>query len=99
MDRDGEGVLVLANALADAVEAVRHDATHDGEVGGGPEAARGQIALVLDGLVAADGRHVLRHCCGADSTCGKAVAVRAFRAASLPRIAMDGVMARRSVVG
>lgn len=54
-------ILVLPDALADAVEAVRHDAAHDGEVGGRAEAAGGQVALVLHGLVAADGRHVLGH--------------------------------------
>lgn len=52
---------MLANSLANPPEAVGHKRSGTGEVGGGAEATGGKVALVLDGAVAADGRHILRH--------------------------------------
>lgn len=53
--------LVLLDALADAPEAVGHQRRDAHDVGGRAEPAHRQVALVLDGGVAALRRHVLRH--------------------------------------
>lgn len=59
-------VLLLSNSLADSVEAVCHNSGHSDEVVCGSEAADGQVSAVLDWLVAAGGRHILRHGGGRD---------------------------------
>lgn len=60
-------LLVLPNSLSDPPESVGHEYASSDEVHGRSEAANGQVALVLDGVVPAHGGHVLRHCgrCGA----------------------------------
>jgi hypothetical protein len=59
---------LFADTLAHAPETVGADGADHEQVGRGTETAGGQVALVLDGLVAAGGRHILRHdrrvCCG-----------------------------------
>lgn len=62
--------LVLSHSLSKSPEAVCHDAGGGCEVPGRSEAAHGEVSAVLDGLVAADGRHVLRHDCGFDDGAG-----------------------------
>lgn len=57
----GLGILLFADALAYAPETVGADGADHEQVGGRTETAGGQVALVLDGLVAAGGRHILRH--------------------------------------
>lgn len=54
-------ILLFADTLADAPETVGADGADHEQVGGRTETAGGQVALVLDGLVAAGGRHILRH--------------------------------------
>jgi hypothetical protein len=53
--------LLLPNSLSNSVKTVRADSSDCDEVVGRTEAANGQVAAVLHGLVAAGGRHVLRH--------------------------------------
>jgi hypothetical protein len=52
---------VFSYSLAKLVETIGHDNGSRGEVHARSEAAGWQIALVLDWLVAAHRRHVLRH--------------------------------------
>lgn len=54
-------LLLLPNPLPDLVEPICHKRGHAEEVDGRSEAASGEVALVLNWLVAARGRHVLRH--------------------------------------
>lgn len=54
-------VLLFPYAPANLDEAVCHDQTHSEEVNCWSEAASGEVAFVLDGVIAAHGRHVLRH--------------------------------------
>lgn len=54
-------LLLLPNPLPDLVEPICHERGHAEEVDGRSEAAGGEVAFVLDWLVAARGRHVLRH--------------------------------------
>jgi len=56
-----QSILLFANTLAHAPETVGADGADHEQVGRGTETAGGQVALVLDGLVAAGGRHILRH--------------------------------------
>ena len=56
-----QALLLFADTLAHAPETVGADGADHEQVGRGTETAGGQVALVLDGLVAAGGRHVLRH--------------------------------------
>jgi hypothetical protein len=60
---------VLPDALAHPPETICHKRGCSDEVGGRPEAANGQIALVLDGIIAASRRHILRH--GGRSSSGR----------------------------
>ena len=53
--------LVLSDSLSKSIETVRHDTGDRNEVIGGFEATDWQIPAVLDWLVAAHGRHILRH--------------------------------------
>ena len=48
-------------SLAELIEAPGHDGAHAQEVPAWSKAADREVALVLHGLVAARGRHVLRH--------------------------------------
>jgi len=57
-------LIVFAYAPANLYEAVCHDQTDAEEVDRWSEAARWEIAFVLDGIIAARRRHVLRHGCG-----------------------------------
>jgi hypothetical protein len=66
--------LVLADPLADPPEPICHQRGRSEEVHGGAEAAGGQVSLVLDGAVAADRRHILRH--GEGVWCGVNWSVR-----------------------
>jgi hypothetical protein len=59
---------VLPDALSNPPESICHQRSGSDEVHGGTEAAGGQISLVLDGTVAANRRHILRH--GEDVWCG-----------------------------
>ena len=52
---------MLPDSLADPPESICHQCSGSEEVHGGAEAAGGQVALVLDGAVAAGRRHILRH--------------------------------------
>jgi hypothetical protein len=52
---------VLPNSLSDPPETICHEHAGSDQVHGGAEAASGQVALVLDGAVAADRRHILGH--------------------------------------
>jgi hypothetical protein len=52
---------LFTDTLAHAPETVGADGADHEQVGRGTETAGGQVALVLDGLVAAGGRHILRH--------------------------------------
>lgn len=52
---------MFADTLAYTPETVGADGADHDEVGSGTETAGGQVALVLHGLVAAGGRHILRH--------------------------------------
>ena len=54
-------VLVLSDSLANSPEAVCHNRSGSEDVDGRTEAANGEVALVLDGAVAARRRHILRH--------------------------------------
>jgi hypothetical protein len=54
-------VLVLPDSLANSPEAVCHNRSGSEDVDSGAEAADGEVALVLDGAVAARRRHILRH--------------------------------------
>lgn len=54
-------LLVLPYALADLPEAIGHDKTNTKKVDGGAESTSGKVSFVLDGVVAARRRHVLRH--------------------------------------
>lgn len=54
-------VLLLSYAAANLDEAVCHDESHSEEVDCWSEATSWKIAFVLDGIIAAHGRHVLRH--------------------------------------
>ena len=65
-------LLVLPNSLSNPPESVGHEYASSDEVHGRSEAANGQVALVLDGVVPAHGGHVLRHCgrCGAEAQWG-----------------------------
>lgn len=56
--------LLFPNTLSNSVETVAADGAHSDQVVGRAEAANGQVAAVLHGLVAASRRHVLRHICG-----------------------------------
>jgi len=53
--------LVLPDSLADPPESICHQRGGSDEVHGGAEAAGRQVSLVLDGAVAANRRHILRH--------------------------------------
>lgn len=52
---------MLPNALPHSPKAVCHDRGGSKEIYSWSETPSGQAALVLDGAVAARGRHVLRH--------------------------------------
>ena len=67
LQRLGIHLLVLPNSLSDPPESVCHEYACSDEVHGRSEAANGQIALVLDGVVPAHGGHILGNCrrCGA----------------------------------
>ncbi|KAF1839641.1 hypothetical protein BDW02DRAFT_575279 [Decorospora gaudefroyi] len=54
-------VLVLPNALSNPPKSICHECRGSEDVHGRPEAASGQVALVLDGAIAARRRHILRH--------------------------------------
>jgi len=56
--------LLFPSPLPKLVEPIYHHARDAEEVVGGAEAADGEVAAVLHGLVAAGGGHVLRHRCG-----------------------------------
>lgn len=56
-----DSILVFSNALSYAIETVCAYSAHCDQVVCWPEAANGEVAAVLDRLVAAGGRHVLRH--------------------------------------
>lgn len=60
-------ILVLPDSLSNPPESVCHEYARSNEVHGRSEAANGEVALVLDGIVPAHGGHILRHCgrCGA----------------------------------
>lgn len=66
--------LVLPNTLADPPKSVCHQRGGSNEIHGGAESPGGQVALVLDGAVAADRRHILRHgdlvFCGVNGSIG-----------------------------
>jgi hypothetical protein len=53
--------LLFPDTLSDSVETVAANGTHCDQVVGRAEAANGQVAAVLHGLVAAGRRHILRH--------------------------------------
>lgn len=53
--------LLFSDTLSNFVETVRADTGHGDKVVGGTETANGKVAAVLDGLIAAGGRHILRH--------------------------------------
>jgi hypothetical protein len=81
--------LVLPDTLAHPPESVCHQRGGSYEVHAGAEAAGGQIALVLDGAVAAGRRHILRHgelvCCGVNGSVGlgkREVRLRSFAASN-----------------
>ena len=59
--RADSSILLFTDTLAHAPETVGADGADHEQVGGRTETAGGQVALVLDGLVAAGGRHILRH--------------------------------------
>lgn len=59
--RSHKNILVLSDALSHSPESICHQPSHSNDVYGGSEAANGQVALVLDGAVAAGWRHILRH--------------------------------------
>ena len=83
---------MLFNALANPPEAVCHERSRSGEVHGRTEAAGGQVSLVLDGAVAADRRHILRHdegvCCGVNWSVGLVMRSREV-AASRARLGLE----------
>lgn len=54
-------ILVLPDSLSDPPESPGHQCGSSEEVYGGTEAPSREIALVLDGAVAARWRHILRH--------------------------------------
>ena len=56
----GVTVLLLPNPLPKSPEAIGHDSRDRDEVVCRSEAADGEVPAVLDGIVAAGGRHVLR---------------------------------------
>lgn len=56
------GLLFLPDSLTHAVPAIAHGDTDGDQVPASSEWASGNVALVLDLLVAALGRQVLRHC-------------------------------------
>lgn len=58
--------LLFPNTLSNSVETVAADGAHCDQVVGRAEAANGQVAAVLHGLVAAGRRHVLRHIGGVE---------------------------------
>ena len=53
--------LLFPDTLSNSVETVAADGAHCDQVVGRAEAANGQVAAVLHGLIAAGRRHVLRH--------------------------------------
>ena len=53
--------LLFPNTLSNSVETIGANGAHCDQVVGRAEAANGQVAAVLHGLVAAGRRHVLRH--------------------------------------
>lgn len=57
-----QNVLVLPDSLSNPPESVCHEYAGAEQVDGGSEAANGEVALVLDGVVPAHGGHILRHC-------------------------------------
>ena len=54
-------LLLFPDTLTYSPEAVGHDASHCCEIVHWSKAADGKVSAVLDWLVAARGRHVLRH--------------------------------------
>lgn len=66
-------LLLFSDALPNSPEPVGHQCADRDEVVCRPKAANGKVAAVLDWLVAARRRHVLRHCGGikvyVDSKC------------------------------
>lgn len=54
-------VLVFPHTVSVFPESERHYPRYDGQVPRWSEAACGKVALVLDGLVAPGGGHILRH--------------------------------------
>ena len=67
-------ILVLPDSLSNPPEAVGHECGRAEQVHGWSEAAHGEVALVLDGVVPAHGGHILRHCgrswCGCGGSMG-----------------------------
>lgn len=53
--------LLLSDALTNTVEPICHDSSNSQQVVGGSKATNWQISSVLDRIVAASRRHVLRH--------------------------------------
>ena len=53
--------LLFPDTLSNSVETVAANGAHGDQVVGRAEAANGQVAAVLHGLVAAGRRHILRH--------------------------------------
>lgn len=56
-----DDLLLLPYALTKPPEPVCHDARDCDEVVGGSEAADWEVSAILDGVVAARRRHILRH--------------------------------------
>ena len=54
-------LLVFSYSLPNSPESVGHECRCSEEVGGWAEVASRKVALVLDGAIAARGRHILRH--------------------------------------
>jgi hypothetical protein len=54
-------ILVLPDSLPNPPETICHQHARSDEVHGWSEAASGEVALVLNGAVAAGRRHILRH--------------------------------------
>lgn len=52
---------MLPDSLSNSPESVCHENAAANEVHGRSEAAHGEVALVLDGVVPAHGGHILRH--------------------------------------
>lgn len=63
-------ILVLPDSLSYPPETVGHECGRAEQVHGGSEAAHGEVALVLDGVVPAHGGHILRHCGRSLCSCG-----------------------------